>query len=97
MLISYGPDLDQAITDMASVLEGRAGALGGYAPRWLALKYLEGDAEVIDALRIRDAEGARILEEMTAKVADHCQKTLGTYPEALIADYRYGFIRNNFV
>lgn len=92
LVISYGPDLDQAISDMAAALERRAGALGGYAPRWLAIKYLEGDAEVIDALRARDAEAARILEEMTAKVSDHCHKTLGTYPEALIADYRYGFI-----
>jgi len=92
LLISYGPDLDQAIADMAAVLDASPAATAGYAPRWLAIKHLEGDAEIIDALRSRDAETAARLEALSAKVADHCHKTLGTYPEAIIADYRYGFI-----
>ncbi len=42
--------------------------------------------------RAKDAATSSELEALVASVADHCQKTLGTYPEALIADYRYGFI-----
>jgi ferrous iron transport protein B len=92
LVISYGPDLDPVIAEMAEML-GQAGfSDADYAPRWLAIKYLEGDAEVMDMIRGRDQGLAERLGQMAERVADHCQKTLGTYPEALIADYRYGFI-----
>ena len=92
LVISYGPDLDPVIAQMAETL-GEAGfSDADYAPRWLAIKYLEGDAEVMDMIRGRDQGLAERLGQMAERVADHCQKTLGTYPEALIADYRYGFI-----
>ncbi|EPR39873.1 ferrous iron transport protein B [Desulfovibrio sp. X2] len=92
LVISYGPDLDQALAEMSALLQGKGLEEAGYMPRWVALKVLEGDTEVAQWLRARDADAAARLEEMSAKVADHCRKTLDTYPEALIADYRYGFI-----
>jgi len=92
LVISYGPDLDPVIEEMSEVL-GQAGfSDADYAPRWLAIKYLEGDAEVMDMIRGRNQGLAERLAQMAERVSDHCQKTLGTYPEALIADYRYGFI-----
>ena len=92
LIISYGPDLDPVIEEMSEVL-GQAGfSDADYAPRWLAIKYLEGDAEVMDMIRGRNQGLAERLAQMAERVSDHCQKTLGTYPEALIADYRYGFI-----
>jgi ferrous iron transport protein B len=63
-----------------------------YPARWTALKYLENDESVLT--RGRNADGALSLEleAMAAQVAEHLQATLNTYPEAVIADYRYGFI-----
>ncbi len=91
LVISYGPDLDPVLEEMAAKIEKHSFLTDRYPPRWVALKYLEGDEEVRHLGR-RTGDLARELEAMAEKVAQHCQATLNTYPEAVIADYRYGFI-----
>ncbi|NJB68494.1 ferrous iron transport protein B [Desulfobaculum xiamenense] len=91
LVISYGPDLDHALGEMTALIEAEGFLAERYPARWLALKYLEGDEEIVANGRAAGELSAR-LEAMAADVADHCQKTLKTYPEAIIADYRYGFI-----
>jgi len=89
--ISYGHDLDETLGRMQSLIED-TGFLGGRFPaRWIGLKYLENDTEVL-ALGASSPETHRRLLEMGQTVAGHCRKTLDVDPEALIADYRYGFI-----
>ncbi len=91
LILSYGPDLDPALQDMERLIEQEQFLTDRYAPRWTALKYLEGDEEV----RARGRKAgplSRTLEDIAARVATHCQATLDTWPEAVIADYRYGFI-----
>jgi len=90
--ISYGPDLDPVIQRMIQKMEGREFFTSTFPPRWVALKYLEGDEEVRAKGLSQNRELALELEEEAARVAEHCQKTLNTYPEAIIADYRYGYI-----
>ncbi len=89
--ISYGPDLDTVLEDMVGRIEAEAFLTDRYPARWLALKYLESDEEIRVVGR-KAGPLAKELEEMAAAVADHCHKTLKTYPEAIIADYRYGYI-----
>jgi len=89
--LSYGPDLDPVLDQMVQRIENRGFLTMRYPARWLALKYLENDEEI---RRVGRAAGplAQELEAMATKVAEHCQRTLSTYPEAIIADYRYGYI-----
>jgi len=90
--LSYGPDLDPVVEAMARKLEAAKFLDGKYPPRWLAVKLLEGDENVA-----RKLEGGPLgaeLDKMVATVAAHVGKTLGTYPEALVADYRYGYIHS---
>ena len=89
--ISYGPDLDPVLQDMVERIETESFLTDRYPARWLALKYLESDEEIRVVGR-KAGPLARELETMAADVADHCLKTLKTYPEAIIADYRYGYI-----
>ena len=90
--ISYGPDLDPLIRKMEGIIE-EAGFLTELIPsRWTALKYLESDPEIMRKGVTRDKDVSNRLEEMTRKATEHIQATLGTSPEAIIADYRYGFI-----
>lgn len=89
--ISYGPDLDPVLEEMAARIEEQKFLTDRFPARWIALKYLENDDEV----RVLGRKAGKLsdaLEAMAAKVSEHCQATLNTYPEALIADYRYGFI-----
>jgi ferrous iron transport protein B len=89
--ISYGHDLDETLDAMQALIESSNFLGGRYPSRWLGLKYLENDAEVLALGQSRPETHARLLE-MTSALADHCRKTLNTEPESLIADYRYGFI-----
>ena len=90
--ISYGPDIDPVLDRMESHIRS-AGFLTDLLPaRWTALKYLETDDEVIRKGREKDPALSGKLEELAEQVSQHLQKTLDTYPEAIIADHRYGFI-----
>ena len=92
MDISYGPDLDPVLAEMTTRILAKSLLTERYPARWVALKYLEGDSQIMELGRAANPELAAWLEERAEHVAEHLRATLGTYPEAVIADYRYGFI-----
>ncbi|MHC1742904.1 MAG: ferrous iron transport protein B [Syntrophobacteraceae bacterium] len=90
--ISYGPDVDPALDWMERQVAVAGLLADRFPPRWTALKYLEADEQVIQKGREAQPELSARLESRAAQVTEHLQKTLETYPEAIIADHRYGFI-----
>lgn len=90
--LSYGPDLDPVLAQMTCLIEQRSFLTGMFPSRWVALKYLEADSEIMHIGREKDRETSDALERMVREVTDHLSKTLETYPEAMISDYRYGYI-----
>ncbi len=89
--ISYGPDIDPVLNQMEEAIRGSAFP-AELPPRWTALKYLEADDQVIAKGRDADLALSKRLEALADQVTEHLQKTLDSYPEAIIADHRYGFI-----
>ena len=89
--ISYGPDLDPVIARMVERIEAARFLTDKYPARWVALKYLESDEDMRTLGRAAGPLSAE-LEAMAAEVARHLDATLNSYPEAVIADYRYGYI-----
>lgn len=90
--MSFGPDLDMALQEMSAVV-AENGIMKGQAPaRWVALKLLEADEEVQRVCATTNPRAWETLQEMVDKVTNHCQATLNSTPEVLIADYRYGYI-----
>jgi ferrous iron transport protein B len=89
--ISYGPDLDPVLQEMTDLIKERNFLTQTYPPRWLALKFLENDL-VVRQLFEADSELHRTMRDMADDVARHCEKTLKTQPEFIVADYRYGYI-----
>ena len=90
--ISYGPDLDPVLTKMERLLAEKGLLTDRYPTRWIALKVLENDSEILRQVE-RMPDVAAQLRADRETVADHLRDTLQTSPEAIIADYRYGFIR----
>jgi ferrous iron transport protein B len=90
--ISYGPDIDPALDEMEKEINKLGFLTETLPPRWTALKYLEADEQVIAKGRETHPELSGRLEAIAARLTDHLQKTLESYPEAIIADHRYGFI-----
>ncbi|WP_321532494.1 ferrous iron transport protein B [uncultured Desulfuromonas sp.] len=91
--ISYGVDLDIALNAMVEKIEENRFMTTRYPARWVALKYLENDEEIVTAGRSIGSVAFE-LEQIVHEVDAHCRATLNTTPEALIADYRYGLIHS---
>lgn len=90
--ISYGPDVDPVLNDFEKEILAASFLTDLFPPRWTALKYLEADAQVIERGREADQALSDRMEAVSAQLSEHLQKTLDTYPEAIVADHRYGFI-----
>jgi ferrous iron transport protein B len=88
--IPYGDEVDEEIEKLAALLEPDASRLAPCAPRWAALKLLEGDGPVRDRVRARCKGGADILAGADASV-HHLRRIFADEPEVVIADRRYGF------
>ncbi|MDA8164760.1 MAG: ferrous iron transport protein B [Desulfobacteraceae bacterium] len=92
--LSYGEDIDAVLLAMVPEIEEAGFLTSLYPARWTALKYLEGDAEVMARGRQADSALAGRLEDAARKLAAHLEQTIATHPEALIADHRYGYIKS---
>lgn len=90
--ISYGRDVDPVLDAMAEEIGQHNFLTDRYSQRWIALKYLENDEQIRTLGRSHNKTVADNLEAMVADLAVHLKQTLDTYPEAEIADHRYGHI-----
>ena len=91
--ISYGDDLDSTILHLVEDIEKSNFLLATYPARYTAIKYLENDEQMLIIGRDEAPATAADLEADVTRVSNHLQKTLGVYPEAIIADHRYGYIK----
>jgi ferrous iron transport protein B len=92
--ISYGADIDPVISEMENEIADHHFLTDTYQARWIALKYLESDEQIISQGQKVNPDLSSRLKEMVRKVSHHLLNTLDTYPEAVIADQRYGYIKS---
>jgi ferrous iron transport protein B len=90
--VSYGDDIDGALREMEEVIITNGFLMDTCPARWIALKYLENDEQILSKGQRHDPVVSVQLEEITGRVSDHLQKTFNIYPEAIIADHRFGYI-----
>ncbi|WP_456387628.1 ferrous iron transport protein B [Desulfolithobacter sp.] len=93
-LLRYGPDLDPVIKQMTGIIEENKLLTELYPPRWTTIKILEDDDQILDKVSKASPPLADELLRLSQTVTAHLQQTLDVYPEAIIADHRYGFIRS---
>ncbi len=91
--ISYGSDLNPVLEEMTELIVKNEFLSNLYPARWLAIKYMEEDENI---LKQGEKKGGihQELINFVKTVEKHTEKTLNTYPEAIIADYRYGYIQS---
>jgi ferrous iron transport protein B len=92
--ISYGTDIDQALLTMEVEIKAGNFLTDTYQARWIALKYMENDEQILSKGKKVNPELASRLEAVVRSVSQHLLSTLDTYPEAMIADQRYGYIKS---
>ncbi|MBU1194366.1 MAG: ferrous iron transport protein B [Proteobacteria bacterium] len=92
--ISYGSDIDMALDQMVDIIRSSGFLTQKYRSRWIALKYLENDQQILDLGKNENPRIARELESIAKKLTSHLDVTLNAHPEGIIADHRYGFINS---
>ena len=92
LVLSYGPDVDQAIVEIETLVSEANLLTNLYGPGWVALKCLEKDEQIIGLCTEQNSELYKKIEAIAEKLTNHLKTTLDTYPEAIIADHRYGYI-----
>ncbi len=90
--ISYGDDLDNALIEMEKIIRQHNFLTGFYPARWVGIKYLENDELIIEKGDASNKAVSDELKQVVKTVSKHLEATLDTYPEAMISDYRYGYI-----
>jgi len=94
--ISYGRDIDQTLDEMVEKISSEKFLTEKYLPRWVALKYLENDVQILEMGKEANSQMDAWLSSKARKLAHHLDTTLDTHPEGMIADQRYGFITSIF-
>jgi ferrous iron transport protein B len=88
--LDYGGKLEREISCIIESFSEFQIETAHYPRRWLALKLLEADAEVLDILR-RMPNGGRVIS-LALQSAEKLKSMLGDDVDMLVADRRYGFI-----
>jgi len=92
--ISYGKDLDATLPKLISLISADNFMTDIYPARYTAIKYLENDEQILKKGQQSNKHLAGQLEKIVNEIADHTKKTLDVYPEAIVADQRYGYIKS---
>ncbi|MEA2008025.1 MAG: ferrous iron transporter B, partial [Chloroflexota bacterium] len=88
-LVDYGREVENELSILAEVIEANAALSERYNPRWLAIKLLEEDSDIID--KVKQASGDQVLSAAETSIA-HLTKVYGDDVDTVIADRRYGWI-----
>lgn len=89
-LIDYGPEVENEIVTLQTLIERDGDLTARYGSRWLALKLLEEDEDSLGKLHGRGNHAA-LLEKANASV-EHLRTVYGDDMDTIIADRRYGWI-----
>ncbi|MGD9110490.1 MAG: ferrous iron transport protein B, partial [Phycisphaerales bacterium] len=85
-ILNYGDEIEQELKKTEELVDREHNLAQKYGHRWLALKLLEQDKEIL-----AKGHNKEVVDTVAASV-EHLAKIFGDEPEIVIADKRYGFI-----
>ena len=88
--LDYGGKIEREVAKLISAFDELKFNTGRYPRRWLALKLLEADADIV--ARVRALPDGQKLIDLAQAGSQHVQDMLGDEFDLLTADRRYGFI-----
>ncbi len=89
-LVDYGLEIENEIARLQTYIEPNEALTTRYNTRWLAIKLLEEDSDIIAKLQSTPDTGV-LIREAQASVA-HLREIYGNDADTIIADRRYGWI-----
>ena len=89
--VSYGPHVDDVLSDLENELRRRPELVGDYPVSWVAIKLLEGDEEIEHVLT-KPPAGDDQLAALVERAKRHIKTATGSDAERVISEGRYGYI-----
>jgi ferrous iron transport protein B len=90
-LVDYGREVEEEIARLQEVIEGIPSLTARYPSRWLAIKLLEEDSEIVSQLETSITGGKAVMDQ-ARKSVEHLRDVYDDDVDIIIADRRYGFI-----
>ncbi len=88
--LDYGGKFEREIARLLASFEEINFDSGHYPKRWLAIKLLEGDVDIVE--RVQAMPNGESVLALAQKGAEHLKSMLGDDVDLLTADRRYGYI-----
>jgi ferrous iron transport protein B len=88
--LDYGGKIEREIARMINAFDEFNFNTGLYSKRWLAIKLLEKDADILE--RVQGMDGGQDIIAVAKERAGHVESMLGEDFDLLTADRRYGYI-----
>lgn len=88
--LDYGGKIEREIACVMAAFEETGFDTGRYSKRWLALKLLEKDPDILE--RVRKMKGGNGIIRLANERTQHVESMLGDEMDLLTADRRYGYI-----
>jgi len=92
VIVRYGEEIENEVEKIAAILTKEGAVTEKLNPRWLAIKLLEQDKEVIETVKKSTGGNYKRIEKVVEGSVWHIKNILRDSPETIIADARYGFI-----
>jgi ferrous iron transport protein B len=89
-LVDYGREVENEISKLQELIEANPGLTARYCPRWLAIKLLEEDGDIV-AKAVEIGGVGSVLNEAKRSIA-HLHEVYGDDVDTVVADRRYGWI-----
>lgn len=89
-IVDYGPLLEDGIGSICRVIEDHPQITSMFEPRWLAIKLLEGDQDLIT--RLKDIDGGHQVLKALQTSLERLAPDIPNGVEIAIADGRYAFV-----
>ncbi len=90
-LITYGHPIDEVIGRVQAVIESAIGNTGRYQSRWLAVKLIEGEDQVIRLVQTMAREHYGEINQAVNRAAKHIEDHFNDDVASIIAERRFGF------
>ena len=87
--INYGTEIEEELDNIEKQLASGEAILNGLSRRWLAIKLLEGDSDIIK--KIEKIPGLDQISKQVEESRKHLTAIFADSPEILLTDARYGF------
>jgi ferrous iron transport protein B len=88
--VNYGSDIEAEIERLVTLIDRQPDLSSQFRPRWLALKLLEGEADILE--RVARLAGGSDLLAQARQGHNRIEAVYGDSVDIAIADARYGFI-----